>query len=383
VNAEVGTFSGYSSLSDTRGLAWSVVCGEEGKWGTYRVSLNENQLDHPGFWMTNPFMSGHAPGSAGNLGGPGLSNSTPINTWDLGGAWNVGDAMSVGLSVTRSSWSWEETAPNSKSSVSWTTIGGGFSWTNDENMVLDLVFNYGMAGGESSDDGPPATKLEYDSKNAFEVAGRLFYDWKDDVTVPIVADFISSDYSVKAEPTSLAPSVPNGDKMTAFKLGLGLDVDVNSDNTLIFAVEFTSKKWEYSNPDTTANNLAEISTTYMPTIRLALESHINSWLTTRIGAAKHVSKRTLKSNDGGEVKYTPEGDDDSGTIVIPGGLEYSDELSSFEWFLGAGFNVAEWTIDMELAHETPFSIGYWLTGYSAFFDSGPGPVARISAVYNY
>ena len=57
---------------------------------------------------------------------------------------------------------------------------------------------------------------------------------------------------------------------------------------------------------------------------------------------------------------------------------------SFEWFLGAGFNVAEWTIDMELAPETPFSMGWWLHGYSAFERADDyGPIARISGTYNF
>jgi hypothetical protein len=56
--------------------------------------------------------------------------------------------------------------------------------------------------------------------------------------------------------------------------------------------------------------------------------------------------------------------------------------NGFDWFLGCGFNVAEWTVDLELAHETPFNLGYWLTGYSNY-DTAGGPIGRISAVYNY
>ena len=75
-----------------------------------------------------------------------------------------------------------------------------------------------------------------------------------------------------------------------------------------------------------------------------------------------------------------------------GGVNFSNDLNGFptpsidefEWFLGVGFTVAEWTIDCELEHQTPFSVGYWLTGYSYWEqDESSGPVARISAVYNY
>jgi hypothetical protein len=40
------------------------------------------------------------------------------------------------------------------------------------------------------------------------------------------------------------------------------------------------------------------------------------------------------------------------------------------------------TIDLELASETPFNMGYWLTGYSNF-TTGAGPVSHIAAVWNY
>jgi hypothetical protein len=42
VNAEVGNWN--TGLTDTRGLGWTHACGEDGKWGTYRISLNENAL---------------------------------------------------------------------------------------------------------------------------------------------------------------------------------------------------------------------------------------------------------------------------------------------------------------------------------------------------
>ena len=64
VNAEMGFWDG-NSLTDTRGLGWIHACGENGKWGTYRISLNENAVDHPGFWIGNPFYQVHVPGNGG------------------------------------------------------------------------------------------------------------------------------------------------------------------------------------------------------------------------------------------------------------------------------------------------------------------------------
>jgi len=393
VNAELGFWNnpdnvvngfGEASLADSRGLSWIFGTG---KWGTYRVTINENQLDHAGFWMINPFYNNFMSGSASNLLGPGAAGSgTPINTWDVAGGWELGDNMALGVNLTRSRWSYKVSDDDPDNNVeidnTYSSLGAGFSWTNNEDMVLDLLLNLGFAGGSALFGvADPATnpKLEWDSGSAFDVAGRFFWDWKDDITVPVKVEFINSDYSVKPA-GGAGVAVPSGDKMSAFQFGVGVDMDVNQDHMLIFAVEFTSMSWKYSNPPSTSDaaapdTLTELSTSVMPTLRLALESSITSWLTTRIGAARHMTKVTAKSNvAGNEIEATD------------GNPLFTVEQAAFEWFLGCGFNIAEWTIDMELAAETPFSIGYWLTGYSAFDGNDAneyGPVGRISAVYNY
>jgi hypothetical protein len=386
VGAEVGTYNGFGSLSDTRGLSWNFRAGD---YGTYRITLNEHTIDSPGFWMINPFYSSFTPSNAGNLGGPGAPGYTPINTWDVAGGWEIGENHMIGVNFTRSRFSYESTgSPDTTISNSWTSLGLGYSFTNNEDLAIDAVANIGFAGGEWQF-GPNATKFEYDAKSAFDIAGRVFWDWKDNITVPVIAEFISQDYSIKP-PNQVGSGVPNGDKNTAFGLGAGVNMDVNQDHMLIFAAEYVYYKWEYSNPGGTtgADSLAEMTMQAFPTLRLALESSITSWLTTRVGAARHQTKVKYTSNTGKEIDITaddsPSNNVPIGGFAVPGWAGFSSgDFESFEWFLGLGFNVAEWTIDMELNHETPFSLGYWLTGYSGFFNGGPGPVYRISATYNY
>jgi len=147
INAEMGQWDG-NSLTDTRGLGWIHACGDDGKWGTYRISLNENALDHPGFWMGNPFYQNHLPGSSGFLGaGSPTFDDTPMNKWDLAGGWELGESMALGLSITQSKWDAEDTAADAKASSSFFTIGGGFSWTNNDKMVFDATATFGTAGG--------------------------------------------------------------------------------------------------------------------------------------------------------------------------------------------------------------------------------------------
>ncbi|MCH7548418.1 MAG: hypothetical protein IH969_02590 [Candidatus Krumholzibacteriota bacterium] len=379
VGAEVGSFSGQGSLGNTRGLSWSFRAGDA---GTYRLTINENALDNPGFWIINPFYTVFSPGNAGPNTGVG---ATPINRWDLAGGWEFGENMALGVNYTRSSWSSDIIDPDpdmtTRSSNTWTTVGAGFSWSDNEAIAFDALLNVGFLGGEF-DAGPVAGTEEWDSKTSFDLAARLFYDWKDNVTVPIKAEYISADYSRKDSQSTIP--LPNGDKTTAFQFGVGINMDVNQGNMFIMAIEWTRMTWEYSNPDTLTGpgpGPIERTITGLPTIRMALESSINSWLTTRVGAARHQYKVTDK--DGvQEAEYT----DGSGVTNPLGGsfnASVIDGQSAFEWFLGIGINLAEWTIDMELSEDTPFSLGYWVTGYTAFSATNEGPVGRISATYNY
>ncbi len=369
VNAEMGFWDG-NSLTDTRGLGWIHACGDDGKWGTYRITLNENAIDHPGFWIGNPFYQNHNPGNSSFLPAVGSPtfDDTPMNKWDLAGGWELGENIALGLSITQSKWNAEDTGADAKASNSWLTVGGGFSWTNNDKMVFDASVTFGTAGGEQT---VGTTKVEWDSGTAFDIAARLFYDWKDNVTVVPVAEFSSSDYSLKSSAGAIP--APNGDKTTDFMLGVGLNMDVNQDNMIVFALEYMHQDFEYSNPDTVAASLDKITAQYLPTVRLALETQVTSWLTTRVGAAKYLVSIEEKSIGGDKLKATAGAPNFNPNQITPNG---------FDWFLGCGFNIAEWTIDLELASETPFNLGYWLTGYSNY-ETGSGPVTHIAAVWNY
>lgn len=379
-------------LWSSRGLSINHTCGEDGKYGTYRFSLIENTIDSPGFHSVNTLMANFTPSAMAMMVAPSYVpdpyHETPVNKWDFAGAWDVNENVAAGLAITRSSWKWETAVDDPPTdfsdpemSASYTTIGVGGSWSNNEDVLVDAAFTYAFAGGEYNNIGGTSdSTLEWDSKNAIDIAVRGFWDWKDDVTVIPVVEYATAKYNMKRSPTDYAPDTQYalGDKMSMYGAGVGLDLQVNGDNTIIFAIEFASMKWEPANPDTVQN---EFKVTVLPTLRLALESEINSWLTTRIGATHTNARVTDTDIDGSELKYT-------NGAQFP--FEYYDGMSHFEWFLGAGFNVAEWTIDMELAPETPFGLGYWLTGYNAWpqdtYDGEreyAGPVWRISGTYNF
>lgn len=170
--------------------------------------------------------------------------------------------------------------------------------------------NFGNAGGKMADG---TNTSEWDSKTAFDILGRLFYDWQDNVTVVPVVEYTQSEYSLSVSPVALTP--PNGEKLTDFLFGLGLNMDVNEDNMLVFALEFMRRKYEYANPDTVAAAYASTTWNYTPTVRLALESDITTWFTTRIAAVKYLGNVTDESNGGDKYKVTPGAPGDRKSVV--------------------------------------------------------------------
>jgi hypothetical protein len=93
----------------------------------------------------------------------------------------------------------------------------------------------------------------------------------------------------------VALTPPNGEKLTDFLFGVGLNMDVNEDNMLVFALEYMNRKYEYANPDTVGGNYASTEWNYTPTVRLALESHITTWFTTHLPRSAP-GERTDESN---------------------------------------------------------------------------------------
>ena len=387
VQAEIGSwnedwiYSGDSGgLFNSRALGFNYACGEDGKWGTYRVSLLENAVDDPGYYLVNPFLHMMAL-TEGGFNNPSPFDTTPVNKWDLAGGWEISENSVVGFAFTRSSFKIEDqqSDPQEELSVSWTSLGFGYTFTNNEDMIIDATFTYVTAGGDWTATATPApdpNKAEWDKNSGLNFAARLFWDWKDYVTVVPLFDYAQSEYLIKSNDTAGDP-LNAGNKNKAVKFGIGLDLEVNGSNTLIFAAEYNWAKFEPSAPDT--NNPAFTASVF-PTFRLALESEITSWLTTRVGAL-HRNATFTDTDSNQDVTWTNNSFDE---YEIPSQAALFDFDNSFEWFLGAGFNVAEWTIDMELAPETPFSMGWWLHGYTAFeSEEEYGPIARISGTYNF
>jgi len=277
VQAEMGTWSGmgeFDGLVDTRALGFNYACGDDGKWGTYRITLLENATDHGSFWINNPVLGMLTPGMFADGIFPGVPSDnnihpfdqTPINTRDIAGGWDVNENIAIGVAINMSGWAYENKtrAHTFKADIGNYTFGVGGTWSNNEGTVVDAAFTYGMATGKLEGiAGDPDSTLEWDSKSAMDISARMFWDWKDFVTVVPVIEYAKATYSVKPS------SEPNGDDVSVIMFGAGLNMDVNDDNMLIFALEVMLGKWSYANPDTAGGSIDEIALVSVPTINLS------------------------------------------------------------------------------------------------------------------
>ncbi len=348
VMAEAGNWQGYGgSLNQALGI--THMCGKDGKFGTFGMFLLKNTVQDGSFFEYSPIHF-----AADGFGDVGLT--VPVSKFALSWGKEL-DAMSVGIMFTRSDVSTEDESFTNvaKMSKSYTTFGGGIRADLGDAAYTDVAITVGL-GGYSNEGGLLTAKQELDKKLALDFAGRIFYEWKDNVTLVPMVDYGQYEFALKPG------TEPFGSKVKSFMAGVGMNMDVNTNNLLICGAQVNYYKWEYSSAGT-AQDAEKIWS--LPTFFLALETDVKPWMTTRIGAWKSLNKSTSTSTDPGPPVE---------------GQDYIYTGADFAWFLGLGFHVAEFDIDMLVSEETPFNLGYWLTGYEGYSN---GPVSRISATYHF
>ena len=363
VMAEVGQVSLSGSVVGTdisvarQALGFTMEFSEgSGTWGFY---LLHNNLDDMSFYLFNPLARF---GTLRNqttsqliAGDVMLPPQKVVIQW--GKEFN---AIALGISFSRSQHELENA--NGSHDLSFTQLGGGIRWDIDDNRYLDAVIDWGNAGGD--------TLGGFDNSNAWNIEARVFNEDFEDMTLVGYFGWQFWKWDLVGgsgpSPTPVSP----GDDAYDITIGLSGDFDVNANNLLIAAVEVEWSNWKPGNlpqpiPAGSPQD-TEIKQQTLPRFYVALESDITSWLTTRVGATNTLIKTETTTDDGSGASVT-----------------FEEKLSTaeFTWHLGAGFHLAEWDIDLLVAEETPFRLGYWLTGFGASVETAP--VTRISATYRF
>lgn len=333
--------SGVDVAGQAFGFTYSF--GEDHWLGTWSVFVLNNSVEDGSFFLFNPLPT---LGDAANLSGLSTPTTKFVFLWG-----NQVESLSYGIGFTRSDAS-NENSTTSTEDLGFTTIGGGLRVDIGDKVYGDVAVTFGIADGD--------TMTGFDSSTSFDLAARLFWEWLDNVTLVPYVDFATYDFSLLSDPNV---NGSNGDQANSFSAGASLNFDVNTSNMLIFATELNFFHWEFSNTATGDQSEQNIRT--LPKFFLALESDINSWLTTRIGATKSMSRTETKNAVGDQIVTT--------APAVPG--------ADFTWFLGAGFHLGDWDVDAVFEPDVPFRLGYWLTGANTG-DPDP-PIGRISGTYRF
>jgi hypothetical protein len=127
----------------------------------------------------------------------------------------------------------------------------------------------------------------------------------------------------------------------------------------------------------------EYTNTVMPLLFVALETHVNSWLTLRFGAQQGVFYSTKYVNN------IPRASAGSGDYNAERTKEVTTKFSPFEMMLGAGFKFGnlqlDATVNPDFVHNGPYFISGQTTGVDAYGGEGYGNslFPKVTATYTF
>ncbi|MBK7367283.1 MAG: hypothetical protein IPJ04_05025 [Candidatus Eisenbacteria bacterium] len=166
-------------------------------------------------------------------------------------------------------------------------FGGGYGWDMNANTQVEVGALYQQ---RSFDNGGTGATTDDGGTNLL-VAARAFRKASGNLTLIPAVKFYSQDFSTTNGTTSAT------EKYSGWQAGFAGNWTVGSDDLLVFGGQFASNKGDFGDGD-------ETSELMMPNVFMALETHLNPWLTFRAGAQNAMFySYTYKYEGGGEEKY--------------------------------------------------------------------------------
>jgi hypothetical protein len=340
-------------------LGASYGLGSENKYGTIAMFLYDYSVG------ISPMT--YSPWEEG----PGVFSQSLDNKFTMLYAYPM-EKMSLGLFFSRADRAakneGEELTTAQEYHYAYTTLGAGLRFDMGEKVYTDVAVDLNIGSFKDNfNEYSGYGEVTADANKMYGFRGRMFYQWNETITWVPYASFRMFDFSLKADSTDFADT-HFGDKGMMFNIGLGANIKVNEDNLLVFALEpYGYEKYEPSNPPT--GETGEFKVTTMPRLFLALESDVKDWLTLRAGASKDLYKD--------ESKHEMQG-------VVPDKSTFTG--TSFDFYLGLGFHVADFDIDAVIDNQLPMHLGYWLTGYGRDYNDGGNnqlPILVLTAAYHF
>jgi hypothetical protein len=367
----------YGELGNTGGVGTAVadrsvgaILGNlfDGRFGTWALHLRQ---------ITPQMGQGDVVSSptSGTIGGDPNVNGN--EEFDLMWGRKTG-TMSFGLRLNRSFWSQETSLPAVQTTLKRDPLG--FAVTGDENLARNIM---GFGGGVGFEMNPntsidvallyqsrtfenttspiAGTNTKEDNGTSYLLSGRAMWQYQSNVVVTPVFKYYSYDLSRQAI-TGTTQTFENTIK--GWQLGAAGNWSLGSNDLFVLGLDFVSNKVEQSDAlfGTAADDSTDITENMYPRVFMALETHVNSWLTIRTGASK-----------GAFTKLTFEPRNN------PSKPKVETTSTSFDMNIGCGVKLGTLQLDAVLA-DNSFQFSNGLLG--GFTPAG-GFFPKVTATYSF
>jgi hypothetical protein len=269
IYAETGTALGFAIMDD-RGMGAVLPNLFDGRAGVWAIHMRHFNAALGQSWWGGPINGGQQSFDPNALGG-NFSES-----FDLMWGHKLG-SMNLGLRLNRVSESFDdgtvttEGAGNNGRNV--IGLGAGLGIDMNENTLIEI----GVLGqNRTFDEGDAPADLTDDGGTAFLVAARAWMKRGGNMTLVPVVKLWSIDQST----TTTDGTVSLEDKLSGWQAGAAGNWTIGQDDLFVFGGQLVGNKEEVGTDKFTES--------LMPNIFMALETHLNPWLTFRCGAQQSV-----------------------------------------------------------------------------------------------
>lgn len=386
VYGELGNTGGTGSSVSDRSIGSVLGNLFDGRVGTWVLHLRQT---------TPGLASGDAVSSPtdGTLSDDRNTNNN--EEFDLMWGRKVG-TMSIGLRFNRSFWQMETSAPGVQTTLAFDPSAGSFppaaGDTNAHNLARNIVGFGGGVGFEVNPNTnvevgllyqsrtfektntpvpatPPGDNEKEDSSTSYMLSGRAMWQWQSNTMITPVVKFYSYDLSRQMKTVSQGTQTQTN-TLSGWQIGAAANWSLGSNDMLVWGLDFVRNKLEQDDAlvalalpgGGTVGANTDITESVSPRLFAALETHVNPWLTLRMGASKGAYTK---------LKVEPR---------AAGSTTVEITRSSFDMNIGAGVKLGTVQLDAVLANNT-LQMSNGLLGGSNTPTGGYFP--KVTATYSF
>lgn len=374
VYGELGRFVGGSSVDRGVGaMMGNLWDGRFGVWGLhlrqFTPALGQGDL----FTAPNPGVGGVDP------------NFNSNEAIDLMWGRKMG-TTSFGLRFNRSFFKSEDALPGVVTSImefdatsdtanlarNVLGLGAGVGFEMNPNSNVEFTFLYQSRTFEDSETRPAgAVVAEEDNPGTFLIGGRMMWQWQPNVLVIPVFRFHRFDLSTRSTAGGTTTTADN--TLTGWQAGLAGNWTLGTNDLFVLGATVAQNRLKQEDDifgiaasiptpagGTPIGDDLEVTETIVPLVFAALETHVNNWLTLRMGARKGAFHKVRVEESGGTAR------------------DIQINLASFLMNIGAGVKLGTLQLDAVVNSTFPQTLGGFF-GNSADYVAFP----KVTATYSF